>query len=151
MTLTGVQCNDACSFEFREKLTQPSCPGDGANLTYPSLVFTLDGAEFYSEPTRPEGGVCYVTPAPSAVKTWTAPVLTFTNPSAVRPTDTSTFVLYDNAYLYSKHTFEVTGSNAGCATLLKNVGTRFAKRMVEAGFQCWAQLEAGEVATVVVR
>jgi len=147
----GYTCTTECSIHFQTTPAVATCPGDGANLTYSHLAFKLDGVLFYDEPQLPDGGVCYVTPAPIAVKTWTAPVLTFTNPSADRATDTATFVLYDTAYLYSQHTFTVMGSNAGCSTLLKNIGTRFAKRMVEAGFQCYAKLAPGETATVVVQ
>ena len=150
-TIIGATCTDAGSIHFVEKVAIWTCPGDGLNLQASHITVSLDGVMFYDEPQRPEGGICYVTPAPLAVKSWAAPVLTFTNPSADRATDTSTFVLYDAAYLYSQHTFTVTGSNAGCSTLLKNIGTRFAKRIVEAGFQCWANLAPGEVATVVVQ
>ena len=149
-TLTGGQCNSACSFSFKEKLTQPSCPGDGGNLTYPDLVFTLGGVEFYREPTRTVTAECYVTPAPLAVKSWVAPVLTFTNPSQDRQAASTLFTLTDANYLYSEHVFTITG-NVTCSALLKNVGNTRVKRWREVGFQCTANLEPGEVATVVVQ
>ena len=150
-SVIGATCSTAGSIHFVEKLPVWTCPGDGAVLQASHITVSLDGVVFYDEPQRTGGGICYVTPAPLAVKSWAAPVLTFTNPSADRATDTANFVLYDAAYLYSQHTFTVTGSNAGCSTLLKNIGTRFAKRMVEAGFQCYAKLAPGETATVVVQ
>jgi hypothetical protein len=127
------------------------CPGDGAEWIHGKLTLKLDGVVFYDGDLRGPIGICYVTPAPSAVKTWTAPVLTFTNPSDTRETVSTLFILSDANYLYSRHTFETVG-NVTCSAYLINKGTRFVKRWVESGFQCSAgPLAVGETATVVVR
>lgn len=126
-----------------------TCPYDGGTLQGLRLTLALDGEVFYNEELWPNPVLCYVTPAPSAVTSWVAPLLTFSNAQA-RPSASTTFTLADAAWNYSAHVFTISG-NVACSSNLVNIGTRFAKRYIERGFKCAGVIAANSVVTVTVQ
>ena len=146
----GFTCNSPGSVHITTtgQLTS-TCAYDGAILESLHLTLSLNGVIFYDKQLWPNPIVCYVTPAVTAITTWSPPYVTFDNSSQNRPSATTTILVNNPNWLYSKHTFTADG-NVQCGSYMINIGTRFKKVMKEVGFTCSGVVPANDIVTVTV-
>jgi hypothetical protein len=148
----GFTCTGPGSVSFitTGQLTS-TCPGDGLVLQGLRLTLALDGIEVYSEELFPNPVTCWVTPAvPAKVIDFNASLVIFDNRFQVQRSALTTYVRTGPDWFFSNHTF-LTSPGITCTAARKNVGTRWAPKYVETGFQCSGTVPAHDTSMISIQ